>query len=503
MPFPRFNRRTQVVPVSLGPARANQAYEDSLIEQAIATREAARQQNELEAQRLAIIQSRASQYAQTRAQAQAQAAATQAASAQAQAAATQATATQATATQAAATQAPASETDALSFRQGALIRPEMNRLRREVQARLPNINFSAAPPAPRRIGVRNVVVLDHDEFGPILPTRQLEGREIHPGHTGDYEADYAFWANQVNVEERRIDALHSTYPILENYANVRVDNLRTRLEQDGIPEEVISAEVEARYNIIEARSELRTYRTVLARNSSSSTSNATQQPAPAPAPARTYGQTLAERNQAQFRNQDQLRTASMNAVPEANIRERRQTLYAVHEKYNEVRRLQGQEEEEIPEELLCPLTSEFMVDPVSEAFAEHKNTYERSNILRAVSMQDQRTQPLDPFTRVPIYPCTLVPDKERIAKMRKYEEKMYRYINNYEARLWVEGVRPQRSNLASGKKFRKLRKLRQSVKKRKSKQAKQTKQAKQATHANRRHAKLSKKYKKQYTKRVH
>jgi hypothetical protein len=486
MPFPRFNRRAQTVPVNIGPARADQAYEDNLIEQAIATRAAARQQNNLEAQRLAIIQSRASQYAQTRAQA----AATQAAQAQAAQAATAQAAAAQIAVQEAQAQAQAAQA------QAALIRPEMNRLRRELQAQLPNINFGAAPQAPRRIGVRNVVVLDRDEFGPILPTRQLEGREIHPGHTGDYEADYAFWANQVNVEEGRIDALHSTYPILENYANVRVDNLRTRLEQDGIPEEVISAEVEARHNIIEARSDLRTYRTVLARNTSSSTSNATQQPAPAPAPApaRTYGQTPAERNRGQ------LQTASRNAVPEATIRERRQTLYAVHEKYNEVRRLQGQEEEEIPEELLCPLTSEFMVDPVSEAFAEHGNTYERSNILRAISMQDQRTQPLDPFTRVPIYPCTLLPDKERIAKMRKYEEKMYRYINNYEARLWVEGVQPQRSNLASGKKFRKLRKLRQSIKKRKSKQAKQTKQAK---HANRRHAKLSKKYKKQYTMRLH
>ena len=70
---------------------------------------------------------------------------------------------------------------------------------------------------------------------------------------------------------------------------------------------------------------------------------------------------------------------------------------------------------------------------------------------------------------------------------------MLRYINEYDASLWVSGVRPSQSNLASGKKFRKLRKLRklrQSVKKRKSKQAKQTK------HANRRHAKLSKKYKK-------
>jgi hypothetical protein len=485
MPFPRFNRRTQVVPVNIGPARGDQAYEDSLIEQAIATREAARQQNELEAQRLAIIQSRASQYAQTRAQAQAQAAATQA------------QAVQAATAQAATAQAQASETDALSFRQAALIRPEMNRLRREVQARLPNINFGAAPSGSREIRRGpNVVVLDHDEFGPILPTRQLVGQERHPGHTGDHEADYAFWANQVNVEERRIAALHSTYPVLENYANVRVDNLRTRLEQDGIPEEVISAEVEARYNIIKARSDLRTYRSILDRNSSSSTSNATQQPAP----TRTYGQTLAERNQAQFRNQDQLRTASMNAVPDAKIRERRQTLYALHEKYNEVRRLQGQEEEEIPEELLCPLTSEFMMDPVREAFAKIENTYERSNILRAISVQDPRSQPLDPFTRVPIYPCVLLPDKERIAKLRKYEEKMYRYINDYEARLWVNGVRPSQSNLASGKKFRKLRKLRQSVKKRKSKQAKQTKQTKQA---NRRHAKLSKKYKKQYTKRLH
>jgi len=405
----------------------------------------------------------------------------------------------------------------------------MNRLRREVQAQLPNINLGAAPREPSRVlgpsarrraiesghlRVPNVVRLDHDEFGPILPTRQLEGQEIHPGHTGNYEADYAFWANQLDVEERRIAALHSTYPILENYASVRIDRLRTILYMDDIQPEVIEAELEARYNIIEARHELRTYRSILTINSSSSTStsNATQQPAPArtygpqqpatartygpqqPATARTYGQTPAERNRAQ------LQTASRNAVPEAEIRERRQTLYALHEKYNEVRRLQGEEEEEIPEELLCPIMKEYMVDPVSEAFAKIENTYERSNILRAISVQDPRSQPLDPFTRVPIYPCRLVPAKERKAKLANYEEKMYRYINNYEARLWVEGVQPQRSNLASGIKFRKLRKLRQSVKKRKSKQAKQAKQTK---HANRRHSKLSKKYKKQYTKRVH
>ena len=164
-----------------------------------------------------------------------------------------------------------------------------------------------------------------------------------------------------------------------------------------------------------------------------------------------------------------------------------------------MRRLKGEEEEEeIPEELLCPLTYEYMVDPVSEAFAEHERTYERSNILRAISTQNQYKQPVDPFTRLPIHPCVLLPDTNRKAIIAKYKEKMLRYINEYDASLWVSGVRPSQSNLASGKKFRKLRKLRklrQSVKKRKSKQAKQTK------HANRRHAKLSKKYKKQYTKR--
>lgn len=486
MPFLRFNRRAQTVPVNIGPARADQAYEDNLIEQAIATRAAeavARQESALEAQRLETVQRRASQYAQT------------------QAAATQGQAEVSRVAQVAIQEAEAAVTRAEATRN------DMIRLRTELQTLMPSINLQEARPPPRIQGpsarrraaesghqrATNVVVLDHDEFGPILPTRELVGQEIHPGHTGNYEADYAFWANQLEVEEQRIDALHTNYPVLENYANVRIDYLRTHLYMDNISPELIEAEVDARHNIIEARDALRTYRSVLTRNSSGSSSNATQQPPPPPPPPPPPLPTLATLNA------DQIQTASMNAVPEAKIRKRRQTLYALHEKYNEVRRLQGQEEEEIPEELLCPLTSEFMVDPVSEAFAEHERTYERSNILRAISIQNQHRQLIDPFTRVPIYPCTLLPDKERIAKMRKYEEKMYRYINNYEARLWVEGVQPPRSNLASGIKFRKLRKLRQSVKKRKSKQAKQRKQTKQA---NRRHAKLSKKYKKQYTKRV-
>ena len=468
MPFPRFNRRVQTVPVNIGPATANLAYENRLIEQAIATRAAeavARQESALEAQRLETIQRRASQYAQT------------------QAAATQG-------------QEEVSRAEAP--------RNDMNRLQTELQALVPSIDLHEARPPTRVQGpsarrraaesghqrATNVVVLDHDEFGPILPTRQLVGQEIHPGYTGNYEADYAFWVRQVDVEEQRIDALHTNYPVLENYANVRIDYLRTRLYQDDIPPEVIGAELEARHNLLEARDALRTYRSILDRNSSGSSSNATQQPPP-PLPPLPLS-TLATRNA------DQIQTARRNAVPDDKIIEKRKAFYDLHEKYNQVRRLKGEEEEEIPEELLCPLTYEYMVDPVSEAFAEHERTYERSNILRAISTQNQYKQPIDPFTRLPIHPCVLLPDTNRKAIIAKYKEKMLRYINEYDASLWVSGVRPSQSNLASGKKFRKLRKLRklrQSVKKRKSKQAKQTK------HANRRHAKLSKKYKKQYTKR--
>ena len=464
MPFPRFNlnrRQVQTVPVNLGPATANLAYENRLIEQAIATRAAeavARQASTLEAQRLETIQRRASQYAQT---------------------------------QAAVTRAEATPND-------------MIRSRTELQTLMPSINLHEARPPTRVQGpsarrraaesghqrATNVVVLDHDEFGPILPTRQLVGQEIHPGYTGNYEADYAFWVRQVDVEEQRIYALHTNYPVLENYANVRIDYLRTRLYQDDIPPEVIGAELEARHNILEARDALRTYRSILDRNSSGSSSNATQQPPP-PLPPLPLS-TLATRNA------DQIQTARRNAVPDDKIIEKRKAFYDLHEKYNQVRRLKGEEEEEIPEELLCPLTYEYMVDPVSEAFADHERTYERSNILRAISTQNQYKQPIDPFTRLPIHPCVLLPDTNRKAIIAKYKEKMLRYINEYDASLWVSGVRPSQSNLASGKKFRKLRKLRklrQSLKKRKSKQAKQ------ATQTNRRHAKLSKKYKKQYTKR--
>ena len=476
MPFPLFNfnrRRVQTVPVNLGPATANLAYENRLIEQAIATRAESRRQQELEEQRIALQSSRASRYAQT------------------QAAATQG-------------QEEVSRVAQVAIQDAEAPRNTMNRLQTELQALVPSIDLHEARPPTRVQGpsarrraaesghqrATNVVVLDHDEFGPILPTRQLVGQEIHPGYTGNYEADYAFWVRQVDVEEQRIDALHTNYPVLENYANVRIDYLRTRLYQDDIPPEVIGAELEARHNLLEARDALRTYRSILDRNSYGSSSNATQQPPP-PLPPLPLP-TLAARNA------DQIQTARRNAVPDDKIIEKRKAFYDLHEKYNQVRRLKGEEEEEIPEELLCPLTYEYMVDPVSEAFAEHERTYERSNILRAISTQNQYKQPIDPFTRLPIHPCVLLPDTNRKAIIAKYKEKMLRYINEYDASLWVSGVRPSQSNLASGKKFRnlrKLRKLRQSVKKRKSKQAKQTK------HANRRHAKLSKKYKKQYTKR--
>jgi hypothetical protein len=458
-------------------------YDDTMIARAIATREAAIEAQRLEAQRLATIQSRANQYAQARAQVQPQAAQAQAQAERQASQAAQAQAAERQASQAAQAQAQAERQAAQNERS------ELPRLMPGIDLRTPRVPSTFLGPRARSTALEsghlrmpNVLALENDEFGPILPTRELGEQEIHPGDTGNPAADYEFWYNQVNVEEQRLIDLHTRYPVLENYANVPMERLRTvlyRKDNPTIPPGVINAEVEARENIIEVRNNLiismrNLHRSTLDRSTldrNSSTSNATQQ--------------LADGNL------DQIQAASMNAVPEAEIREKRKAFYDLHEKYNQVRKLQGKDVEEIPEELLCPLTSEYMVDPVSEAYAKHENTYERSNILTALLKQGMHSQLVDPYTRVPIYPCTLLPDKERKAKIAEYQEKMQRYISNY------EGVQPSQSNLASGKK---LRKLIQSIKKRKSKQAKQTKQA---THANRRHAKLSKKYKKQYTKRVH
>jgi hypothetical protein len=447
MPFPRFTRRTQVVPVNIGPARADQAYEDRLIEQAIATREAARQQNELEAQRL---EARRLLYS-TLGNRQAQLAAARLAVQE---------------SQATITQAEASRLDPREIRRRQYFTdrptiPFTDQINDQINARESGQHSSS-----------NVVVLEHDQFGPILPTRQLVGQQIHPGYTGNWEADFAFWDNQVGVEYRRLDYLHTRYPVLNNYAHVPLSMLKGVLDAANppIPEDVIREELITHHNFKQA------------------TDN-----------QRTYGRNLeASRIRSNISNPTQTSATSKDYLTEAEIIEKRAEFYDLHKRYNEVRKLQGEDDEEIPENLLCPISIEFMVEPSYEAFAKQKNTYERANILRHINIDAvRRPQPLDPFTRVPIYGCTLLPDTARKKTIAQFKEKMLRYIEKYNTRQWEPGGLSQKSNLASGKK---LRKLIQSIKKRKSKQAKQAKQAKQTKQrkqtkqANRTHAKLSKKY---------
>jgi hypothetical protein len=393
MPFPRLYRRTQVVPVSLGTARTDPAYEDSLVEQAIATREAARQQNELEAQRLETIQRRASQYAQAQAQ--------------------------------------AAERQAQAERQAAQAQAEVER---------------AARGAERGV-----------------------------------EADAFVLDNKFDVVEKIIADLHTKYPVLalEKYVDVPVKNLRNILQQDDIPEEAISTEVQARYNIIAIRNGLKQYRKNLNRT----------------------------RTQSSTPDKDELQTVIISDD------KTRQAFYTLYEKYKLVRTEQREDIEEIPEEFLCPLTSDFMVSPVYEKFVPYRRTYEKTNILKSIIADfTKKQQPKDPYSREPIYADLLTSNTALLQRIDIFKRKMYKIINDYLAAQriatgkppWLHGPKPRtRYSLRVGGK---LRKLRQSVKKRKYKQAKQTKQAKQrkqTKQSNRIHAKLSKKYKKQYTKRVH
>ena len=440
MPFPLFNRRVQTVPVNLGPATANLAYENRLIEEAIARRAAAavaRQESALEAQRLETIQRRASQYAQAQAQAR---------------------------------------------------HNEFTQL----QTLLPNINIGRNQ-APRRIILRsredeqgeqraqtarraqeeqtaqapgNYITLARDRFGPILPTHDSEG--IHPGYTNNHDEDLRFWSNQLEVENSRLLDLHSRNPILNNYANVRVGNLLETLESAGVPAELAMQEFIIRHNIIESRDWIRTIRAII---------------------------------EGREENQQPVRRPNLPTLTDTELtleRNTRQKFLEDHAKYSEVCGWTGQAIEPIPDDFLCPLSYEFMVNPVYEEGAAFKRTYERSNIYKAISQQlndKPRDQPTDPFTRLPIYVDNLIPNTELINEMDAFKRNINDVINNYIRTNPNMRFQPYDA-LASGKKHKKRRKskqTRQTIQRQTRQRQTRQRQTRQVT--------IGKKSKKQYTKK--
>ena len=432
MPTLRFNRpRAQTVNVTLGPIRADLAYEESLINSGIASRAALIHQQVLEGQRLSLQNSRARQYTQAQEQAQREA-----------------------------------------------TRNELIRLRSELQTQLPEINLRAtraprplrhieqgdrgAPIAQGAQGPSNYITLARDRFGPILPTHDSEGR--HPGHTNNHDEDLRFWSNQLDVENSRLLYLHSRNPILNNYANVRVGNLLETLESAGVRDEVAMQEFIIRHNIIESRDWIR---------------------------AIIEGR---EENQQPVRRPNLSTLTDTDLTLERNLR---QAFYETYAKYSEVCGRTGQAIEPIPDEFLCPLSYDFMVNPVYEDGADFKRTYERSNIYKAISQQLKdrpNVQPTDPFTRLPIDVDNLIPNTELIDEMDAFKRNITDVINNYISTNPNVRFQPYDA-LASGKKHKKRRKSKQ-IRQRQTRQ-RQTRQRQ----TRQRQVTIGKKSKKQYTKK--
>ena len=252
---------------------------------------------------------------------------------------------------------------------------------------------------------------------------------------------------------------------MDFYANVRVENLLETLRHAGVQDEVARQEYIIRHNIIDSRDWIRTYTDII--------------------------RTDTERREA---TQQQVRDVNLSTLTDIELtseRNLRQKFYKTYAKYSEVCGRTGQAIEPIPDEFLCPLSYEFMVNPVYEDGADFKRTYERSNIYKAISQQltiKPRDQPRDPFTRQPIYVTRLRYDTQLIGQMDAFNRKMFDVINDYMRTNPNARFEPFDA-LASGKQYRKIRQTKQ----RKARQTRQTRQRGQAT--------IGKKSKKQYTKR--
>ena len=405
-----YRRRVQTVPVTLGPIRADGAYEDALVDAAIASRAALIHQQAIEGQRLSLQHSRALQYAQA-------------------------------------------QLPEINLRANRAPRPlrhiEQREQREQIEQREPR--------AQRTQGQGNYITLERDRFGPILPMHDSEG--IHPGHTNNHDEDLRFWSNQLEVEYARLLNLHSRNPILNNYANVRVGNLLETLENAGVRDEVAMQEFRARHNVIESRDWIRTIRAII---------------------------------EGREENQQPVRRPNLPTLIDTELtleRNTRQQFLEDHANYSEVCNLTGQTIEPIPDNFFCPITYDFMVNPVYERGVGFKRTYEKSAIYNAISQQLQdrpRDQPTDPFTRLPIYVDNLIPNTELIDEMDAFKRNINDVINNYIRTNPNMRFQPYDA-LASGKKHKKRRKSKQT------RQTRQTRQSRQVT--------IGRRSKKQYTKR--
>ena len=258
---------------------------------------------------------------------------------------------------------------------------------------------------------------------------------------------------------------------MDNYANVRVENLLETLRHAGVQDEVAIQEFITRHNIIDSRDWIRTYTDIIRSEIERS--------------------EIREATQQQVRDVNLLTLTDTELTLENNLR---QEFYKTYAKYSEVCGRTGQAIEPIPDEFLCPLSYDFMVNPVYEDGADFRRTYERSNIYKAISQQltiKPRDQPTDPFTRQPIYVTRLRYDTELIRQMDAFKRKINDVINDYMRTNPNARFQPFDA-LASGKKYRKII---MSIKRRQIRQRKsrQTRQRRQAT--------IGKTSKKQYTKR--
>jgi len=162
---------------------------------------------------------------------------------------------------------------------------------------------------------------------------------------------------------------------------------------------------------------------------------------------------------------------------------KRREFYILYSKYKEIYRRQGKSNEilKIPEHFKCPISLDIMMNPLYYKDIRNKKfSYEELEIKEWLVIKRNST---DPQTREPLNIDRLQQDSELIQEITQFQAELQGIVENYEA---IHGliIAPDSSNdddnFASGKKYRKR---------------KQTKQI------HRRGNKITKKYKKKYTRR--
>jgi hypothetical protein len=195
----------------------------------------------------------------------------------------------------------------------------------------------------------------------------------------------------------------------------------------------------------------------------------------------------ARRQEARARRQEaehsRLQAVSTLEALRLDTENKRREFYILYSKYKEIYRRQGKSNEilKIPQHFKCPISLDIMMNPLYYKDIRNKKfSYEELEIKEWLVIKRNST---DPQTREPLNIDHLQQDSELIQEITQFQAKLQGIVENYEA---IHGliIAPDSSNdddnFASGKKYRKR---------------KQTKQI------HRRGNKITKKYKKKYTRR--